>query len=296
MPMLLPMQTQRTQRASARHNLLRAAVIVGLLAGAAVPFSAQATHIQNDQATFKTVCKFSHSLSDDPIVRPGQPGGSHSHDFFANTTTNAHSTHELLRAGATTCQDPEDKSGYWLPSLTKNGVKVDPSAVGVYFSLDGKHPGQVKPFPAGLKVVAGDASARAPQDLAIVSWGCTGKETRTTSTTPPSSCPTGSTVQLRVKFPDCWDGRNLDSADHRSHMAYSAGGTQEVGRACPATHPVEQPSLELKFQYRSLQDGLDVQLSSGGVYSGHADFFNAWTPARLAERVDTCLNGVLVCK
>ena len=44
-------------------------------------------------------------------------------------------------------------------------------------------------------------------------------------------------LQERIAFPNCWNGTSLDSADHRRHMAYSAGG------ACPASHPVAVPTL-----------------------------------------------------
>ena len=36
-------------------------------------------------------------------------------------------------------------------------------------------------------------------------------------------------------------------------------------------------------------------LSSGGVYSGHADFINTWDQARLAGLVTDCLNGLRFC-
>lgn len=33
----------------------------------------------------------------------------------------------------------------------------------------------------------------------------------------------------------CWDGKNLDSPDHKSHMAFPSGVTTG---SCPTTHPV----------------------------------------------------------
>ncbi len=33
-------------------------------------------------------------------------------------------------------------------------------------------------------------------------------------------CPAGERAGVRLSFPTCWNGVNLDSADHRSHMAY----------------------------------------------------------------------------
>ena len=60
-------------------------------------------------------CAYSHTMSDDPIVFPGQPGASHLHDFFGNTGANASSTFETMLAGETTCRVPSDTAGYWAP-------------------------------------------------------------------------------------------------------------------------------------------------------------------------------------
>lgn len=42
-------------------------------------------------------------------------------------------------------------------------------------------------------------------------------------------------------FPSCWDGVNLDSADHKSHMAYPIQNYNSGD--CPASHPVHLVSL-----------------------------------------------------
>jgi Domain of unknown function (DUF1996) len=68
-----------------------------------------------------------------------------------------------------------------------------------------------------------------------------------------------------------------------SHMAYSSNGV------CPRSHPVEMPALTL-FVYYDVPSGASSELASGGHTSGHADFMNAWNPARLAHRVDRYLN------
>jgi len=52
-----------------------------------------------------------------------------------------------------------------------------------------------------------------------------------TRTFPTKPCPYG----LRVNnfFPTCWDGVNVDSPDHKSHVAYPVNGTFETGGVCP---------------------------------------------------------------
>ena len=71
--------------------------------------------------------------------------------------------------------------------------------------------------------------------------GSSGITAATSSTVP--TCPQKAEVQLHVNFPACWDGKRLDSFDHRSHMAYARGGQ------CPAGHPVALPALSLVYMY-----------------------------------------------
>ena len=94
--------------------------------------------MRNRQARFVTRCTFSHRLADDPIVKPNQPGLSHSHDFFGNVTTDAASTLPTLAAGGTTCINPQDHSGYWVPSLSVNGIRVDPRFANIYYQSGGQ--------------------------------------------------------------------------------------------------------------------------------------------------------------
>jgi hypothetical protein len=81
-------------------------------------------------------------------------------------------------------------------------------------------------------------------------------------------------LELHVNFPDCWDGKHLDSADHRRHMAY---------------RPVKVPLIRMTVRY-PLTSGKDVVLASGGPLTGHADFFNAWDEQALAKLVDDCFH------
>jgi hypothetical protein len=58
---------------------------------------------------------------------------------------------------------------------------------------------------------------------------------------PNRKCAEG--IMTSLRFPTCWDGTNLDSPDHTSHMAYPETGTFESGGPCPATHPVRTGQL-----------------------------------------------------
>jgi Domain of unknown function (DUF1996) len=237
---------------------------------------------------FVTRCTFSHTLSDDPIVKFKQPGASHSHDFFGNVTTNASSTLRTLKTGGTTCINPNDLSGYWVPSLTVDGAVVQPTYANVYYQSAGKPYQTVKTIPRGLKVVAGDAMATSPQSLKFVAWNCGAEEDEIAQSAEAPTCPSP-TLTIHVNFPDCWNGTNLDSPDHKSHLAYhSKDGT------CPAGYPVPIPRVRVNVHYPTI-GGPGVALASGGQYSGHADFFNAWVPTGLRRLVKTCINAGITC-
>jgi hypothetical protein len=104
------------------------------------------------------------------------------------------------------------------------------------------------------------------------------------------TCPDarGSFLRLHIRFPECWDGKRLDSADHKSHMAYA------MRRGCPSTHPVEVPQITQIYRYPT-RGGEGFSLASGGQYSAHADFVNAWKPSALRKLVDGCLNALVHC-
>jgi hypothetical protein len=253
-------------------------------AGGSTPSSSGPRH----QARFVARCRYSHTLSDDPIVHPNDPGASHSHDFFGNTTTDAASTLRSLTHGGTTCLNRKDKSGYWVPSLTVDGQTVVPTVALIYYSNAGKRFRSIKTIPRGLKVVAGNAMAIAPQSLRVASWNCGADEDDVPLSSAPPTCPKP-TLTMHIAFPDCWNGKHLDSPDHKSHLAYHGRN----GR-CPARYPVPIPRLRMNVHYPTT-GGPGVALASGGQYSGHADFFNAWNAKELQRLVGRCINAGRVC-
>jgi Domain of unknown function (DUF1996) len=232
-------------------------------------------------------CAFSHMAMDDPIVYPRQPGASHDHSFVGNTTTNAFSTLRTLRAGSSTCRRDGETAAYWMPTLLLNGQMIAPTGATIYYRRKTLAP--LRAFPAGFKMIAGDRHATSPQGLQITYWNCGAASSVPASTEVPT-CPDGrgQSLRLHVNFPSCWDGRHLDSADHRSHVAYAVRG------ACPASHPVAVPAISLIYRY-PIAGGSGVTVSSGGAYSAHADFFNAWRQGTLTSLVNNCLNALRHC-
>ncbi|WP_433891220.1 DUF1996 domain-containing protein [Streptomyces sp. CA-111067] len=230
-------------------------------------------------------CTVNHMLSDDPIVFPGQAGASHNHTFIGNPATNASSTPQSLVGGATSCEDSLDASGYWFPTLFQDGVALTPDKPVVYYKSGVKDYRTVQPFPAGFKLLVGDARNMDPAAFAG-NWKCPGY----TGATFPASCPDGSSLVVRLQAPSCWDGVHLDSADHKSYMAYPVKGV------CPADHPVPLPMLETKIPY-PMHNGntAGLTLASGPAYTFHYDFMNGWDPARQAYLVDYCIHGGRQC-
>lgn len=255
---------------------------------AASPGDVTSTDLRRlEPVNFLTVCKFSHRKADDPIVFPGRPGLSHGHTFVGNESTDAFSTPKSLRAASTTCDRAEDTAAYWAPTLLVDNQPVTPVEATVYYRR--RTIQRVRAFPQGLEMVAGDSHSMAPQSLRVTWWDCGDRAGVAPSSTVPT-CPDarGSSLRLHVRFPDCWNGRQLDSPDHKSHMAYSSRGR------CDALHAVAVPSLSITMQY-PVAGGVGVELSSMGQFSGHADFVNAWQQGELERLVDYCLNALRIC-
>jgi hypothetical protein len=272
---------------------------------AALALAAPAGAGPGPEPFFFSTCGVAHRSPDDPIVWPGRPGYSHDHTFVGNVSTNAFSTLKTLRRAGTSCNPAGDTAAYWAPTLYADGKPLLPASATVYYRRLTRTP--VRPFPPGLRMVAGNSHAFRPQSPAVTYWDCDlvkttfyGPNTRSGQTPAAAApatfsgiprCPLKTRLELHVNFPDCWDGRHLDSADHRSHMAYDRGGR------CPASHPVAVPALSLVYSYLPARvDAADVViLSSGGQFSGHADFINAWNQRTLDTLVESCLDRYAYC-
>src|SRR5918992_767281 len=291
-------------------------LIVGVVAAAAcvVPlmwWKAPASSAQEEAPTganFVVQCGFSKQAQVDPIVNPGEPGtpeakAHHLHDFFGNTTTDSNSTLESLRAAqtptdpATTCEPKPgqtfgDTAAYWIPTVSWTNSRGKTTQLKAnqeffYYRAGLKDPVDVKPHPAGLKIVTVQGKN--------VEWRC---QNGNWSTRPPKQCSNGKLV-VRIKFPDCLakdaNGPLLDSADHRSHMVDSVMQDNGV-KKCPSTHPYPVPMLQTNFQFPIPTTRGWPTLSSDhqGDAPGstmHADFFNAWQEGALEDLVARCINA-----
>lgn len=150
-------------------------------------------------------------------------------------------------------------------------------------------------------MVAGDPFKRAPTtDFAGqgISYACLGAGQPETPGFPNYNCPGG--LRVQVFFPSCWDGVNLDSPDHKSHMSYPASGNYNNG-PCPASHPVQFISLFYEVLYNTnafanMWPNANQQpfvFASGDAtgYGGHGDFINGWDVDVLQAVVSNCTNA-----
>lgn len=242
-------------------------------------------------AEFLAECPYTHRAPDDPIVFPGLPGASHMHSFFGNDTTNGNSDLASLEKGRTTCSPDTDLSSYWVPTLYDGDREVEPTGTTFYYLGEGVRDDvirQIKPFPKGLRIVAGNAKATGPQDNTIARWSCL-HAGHVNPSQDFVNCPAGTMLESYLDFPQCWNGKDLDSADHKSHMSYPVAG------ACPSTHPVPVPKLRQVLRYPVSGDPARFRLASGPGYTMHGDFFNVWPEEELAQRVRDCINAIVKC-
>jgi Domain of unknown function (DUF1996) len=277
---------------------------VGLSYGGTKP---EATPIERPSpdgtGNFRTDCQFSHMNYDDPIVHPGAPGAAHLHSYFGNTGANAYSTGQsLLASGNSTCDGGTlNRSTYWVPSiLDANGQPITPISNMIYYKqgYQGLTKEQiVSALPNGLQLVAGNPNQSVnPGDNRFVHWSCSTLSWRGRQAYIPE-CPAGETMKAEINFPQCWDGKNLSSADHKSHMAY---GVWQVG--CPASHPVGIPAIAFNVFWKVPPGGTtgwrlasDMYTGGAGGYSLHGDMIMAWDPATSSAWLQNCVKQDADC-
>ena len=243
----------------------------------------QAKHVGFHE--FQADCSVNRVAPDDPIVFPRAPGMSHSHTFVGASAT-ATSTTGSLTAGPTSCTVPGDHSAYWFPTMFNGDAPILPKGPQIiYYKAGIRAYNTIRAFPRGLRFVIGSPKATEAEfqrDSGVSGWTCG-------DTGPhydfPATCPAGTDLIVRYQAPSCWDGRHLDSPDHKSHMAYPVDGV------CPADHPVAVPMLEYKIAYPVSGDLSQLRLASGRGYSWHADFFAAWSMPVQEALVTQCVNG-----
>lgn len=271
----------------------------------------------SDIGAFRTGCQATKYAFDDPIVYPGDPGKSHLHTFFGNTGINAYSTAStLFSTGNSTCRGGTiNRSSYWVPSMIDmlTGLPRAPMFESNFYYKTGYAlpPESITEVPLGLRMIAGDAkgSPTAPSSAAIYSciWDG-GNANSGWSNSIPTVCPViagrDSWLIMGIDFPQCWDGVNLDSPDHKSHMTNPVNVKANNTGNCPASHPTALPQIayQILYQVKVANETKNWRLSSDDYdstkpagYSGHGDYFMAWKPDIVKAWTKNCDNAQKDC-
>jgi hypothetical protein len=253
---------------------------------------------------FRTFCRPSALGFIDPIVSPGVPS-MHLHQLFGNTSVDVDSTYEsLLAFGDSTCDGgPLNRTVYWPPAmLDADGRVVVPIDMQIYYKAQAYLSGSladrqasiaaVQPLPAGLRMVSDSYRFRCENG-------------GPSSQRIPDTC-NGGKLLAEVFFPSCWAGivdgePRLDSADHRSHMAFPVRDPHWGNLTCPASHPVQLVEITEIITYPAATDqagwrlSSDLAMGSDDGLTMHADWFGAWDPRILDRWHRECVQAMRNC-
>ncbi|KAI0709314.1 hypothetical protein C8Q76DRAFT_105863 [Earliella scabrosa] len=254
----------------------------------------------------------------DPLISPNVVS-SHVHSIVGGSRfKSVYDADDLKKSNCSTVPVQPDKSNYWTPQMYHQDPKTGqltpiPTRFNIYYlPRPGPKNEPIKAFPPGLRMLAGNTNRRSYNSSSFadkaIDFVCLEPDGAHRNDPAwderPSffehNCPSG--MRAQVFFPSCWDGKNLDSPDHKSHMAYPI---QDFNTGdCPDSHPVHLVSLFYEMfvsvdQFDYWGPGTWV-LANGDTtgYGHHGDFQNGWDVDLLQDALDNCpdANGnVLNC-
>jgi len=239
----------------------------------------------------------------DPVSSPGVIA-PYVHTVTGGSKFGPRVTSEDLRTSECTSGPiVEDKSNYLTPTLYFQ------LANGNFASVDGTvsikylfNPGEASPFPDDFKMVAGSPASRSRNDSDPTSdetYLCLNPSAQPSrhDALPQFPCPGG--LRSQITFPSCWDGKNPDSHDHKSHVDFATDG-----KCTNPAYPVTLPQIQVEVHWdtakfyplakKALNPKQPFVFSNGDDtgYGFYATFLNGWETKVLEQAVDQCTCGM----
>ncbi|KAJ3800140.1 hypothetical protein GGU11DRAFT_774411 [Lentinula aff. detonsa] len=248
----------------------------------------------------------------DPIVSPGEVS-SHVHSVLGGSGFGLNVSTSILQGSeCTSIPVQEDKSNYWFP--TESNRRND----GSFTSVSGNavmyvfrsHPffdylfsdtsNSTTAFPNNVRdttLRTLNASSFAQQAITFLCLQFSGTSNRYNELPIGVSCPAG--IRSQINFPSCWDGKNIDSEDHKTHVAFLSTGPDN-GTCDDPQFPVTLPRIFMEVYWitQDFDDQRDQALTPSQPfvfangdptgYGYHADFVNGWEDGVLQKAILGC--------
>jgi hypothetical protein len=264
--------------------------------------------------------------------------GTNANSNYQSLRTTGQSTCD--NRGANT---PLNRSAYWMPAMLDGaGDVVLPDMINTYYKqLPHGSPNCSSPpnssvlsggtysvgicvdIPNGLRFVFGynmatgaggpnDPNSNEHYSMWFECWsdligtptasGATGRYS-TIADVVAAGCPSGGVLVAQGVIPVCWDGKNLDSPDHRSHLSSYLPDAAN-GVRCPDDHPYVLPSLQMRAEFTTddnfvagkwhfSSDEMVPGIKAGATF--HFDYFEAWSPTIKNAWFRNCIDKHLTC-